>query len=98
MSGQWQPQIEQTVRVRPAGWLHEQFEQAVARERLRDAVNQLLPDEVAIAAVYVESLLKTRPIKQQAREGWVTTIDGPGYVEKEDRAHMAVLELENDPR
>lgn len=68
------------------------------RERLLRMVIQLLPDEVKIASVYVESLLATRILKEAPTEGWVTTVDGPNWVEKEDRAHMATLELEGDPR
>jgi hypothetical protein len=30
---------------------------------LREAVNQLRPDEIKIVAAYVENVLKTRPIK-----------------------------------
>jgi hypothetical protein len=119
MSGQWTPNEKQ---AEGTSCFPRILQEASGRATLREMVNQLLPDEVKIATVYVESLLKTRPIKDGLTPGYdhlheendwgvcricaqrkVLTPDFPmcgvdSPQEREERAHMAVLELENDPR
>lgn len=60
MSGQWQPN-----RVQPkTPWLTN----ILAEIRLSKLVEQLEPNEVEIATVYVENLIKTRPRKSLGLE------------------------------
>jgi len=95
MSGQWSPENPQRESF---SCFPKILQAASDLEKLRKMVDHLLPDEVEIVSIYVDSLIKTRPIKQASREGWETTINGPGYVDKEDLTHMAMLELESDPK
>jgi len=84
MSGQWNSGEKPTndtscfPRLRPGRVI---LEEILEQDQLIEKVYRLTADEVKIASTYVDSLLKTRPIRNQ-----------------EDRAHMAVLELENDPK
>jgi len=95
MSGQWSPENPER---KSFSCFPRILQVASDLGKLRRMVDHLLPDEVEIASIYVDNLIRTRPIKQASREGWETTINGPGYVDKEDRAHMAMLELESDPK
>lgn len=96
MSGNWQHTEEKLTEG--SSCFPRILREASNRDNLRKMINQLLPDEVSIVTTYIKGLIKTRPIKTQAREGLETTSDGSNWVEKEDRSHMAVLELESDPR
>lgn len=91
MSGQWTSSTESIdgsscfprLLFKQPAWLRKIIDEEIPREALHKMVDELISDEINIALVYVESLIKTRPIKEAALEG---------------RAHMAVLELENDPK
>jgi len=96
MSGNWKHTEEKPVEG--ASCFPRILREASNRSELRKMIDQLLPDEVLIVSTYVEGLIKTRPIKMSSKEGWETTVDGAYWIKKEDRSHMAVLELENDPR
>lgn len=100
MSGQWDSGEKPTegtscfprIRVAPTG--SQILQEILGQDQLIEKVYRLTADEVKIVSIYVDSLLKTRPL----REGWETTVNGPGWVDREERAHMAMLELENDPK
>src|SRR6266436_2641984 len=97
MSGQWSPENPERESF---SCFPRILQTASDLEKLRKMVDQLLPDEVKIASVYVDSLIKTRPIKQAS----LTEPDGlpnnkfVAWPLSESRGHMAVLELESDPK
>jgi hypothetical protein len=55
MSGQWNPEAS-----REPNWLQREFTEASHRVHFMELVRKLTVDEIKIAVVYVDNLLKTR--------------------------------------